>query len=193
MEAPANEERAKAVIAETKLLIPNKPIRYVINTHHHFDHSSGLRTFVAEGATIVTQAVNKPYFEKIFAQPHTLNTGLTEKERGKLKVKVETVDGKKVLTDGNQVIELYHLQGNMHNAGLLMAYLPKEKILIQADMFAPPAPNAPPEPVNTFTQNFLENLDRLKLDIGRIIPIHYPADRRKVMYADMMKAVGRAN
>ena len=108
---------------------------------------------------------------------------------------VETVDEKKVMTDGNHVIELYHLQGNMHNAGLLLAYLPKEKILIQADMFAPPAdPNAPPAlPISTFTENFLTNLDRLKLDVNRIIPVHYPADGRKVMMADMLRAVGRAN
>jgi len=194
LEGPANERRAKAVIAETHRLIPNKPIRYVINTHHHFDHSSGLRTFVADGATIVTQAINKPYYEKIFTVPHTLNPELTAKERGAQTVKVEPVDEKKVMTDGNRVIELYHLKGNMHNAGLLMAYLPKEKILVQADMFAPPAdPNGSALPISTFTQNFLDTLDGLKLDIGRIISIHYPADNRKVMYADMMRALGRGN
>ena len=64
MEGPGDEARGEAVIAETKKLIPNKPIRYLINTHHHFDHSSGLRPFVAEGATIVTHQVNKPWFEK---------------------------------------------------------------------------------------------------------------------------------
>jgi glyoxylase-like metal-dependent hydrolase (beta-lactamase superfamily II) len=194
LEGPANEQRAHAIINETHLLIPNKPIKYVINTHHHFDHSGGLRTFVAEGATIVTQAVNKPYYEKIFAAPHTLNPDLSPQERGKQKVKVETVDEKKVMTDGNHVIELYHLQGNMHNAGLLMAYLPKEKILIQADMFAPSAdPNGLALPISTYTQNFLENVDRLKLDIGRIISIHYPADGRKIMMADMMRALGKGN
>jgi glyoxylase-like metal-dependent hydrolase (beta-lactamase superfamily II) len=194
LEGPASEQRAHAVIEATRELIPNKPIKYVINTHNHFDHSSGLRTFVAEGVTIVTQAVNKPYYEKIFAAPHTLNPELSPQERGKQKVKVETVDEKKVITDGNHAIELYHLQGNMHNAGLMIAYLPKEKILIQADMFAPPAdPKGLALPISTFTQNFLDNLDRLKLDIGRIISIHYPADGRQVMMADMMRALGKGN
>src|SRR4029079_4212837 len=64
IEGPQSEERASAIIAEAKRLIPGKPIKYVINTHHHIDHSSGLRTFVAEGATIVTHEINKPYFEK---------------------------------------------------------------------------------------------------------------------------------
>ena len=192
LEAPASEERAQAIINETRRLIPNKPIRYVINTHQHFDHSSGLRTFVAEGATIVTQAVNKPYYERVLTAPHTLNPYLSPKQRGRQKVKVETVEEKKVMTDGNHVIELYHLQGNLHNAGLLIAYLPKEKILIQADVYAPPAdPNGLALPINTYTQNFLENLDRLKLDIGQVISIHYPADGRKITYADMMRSLGK--
>ena len=192
LEGPTGEERAEAVIKATRQLIPNKPIKYVINTHHHFDHSSGLRTFVAEGVTIVTQEVNKQYYEKFFAPPHTLNTGLSFKQRGEQRVKVETVQEKKIITDGNRTIELYHLQGNMHNAGILIAYLPKEKILVQADMFAPPAdPNGSSLPINTYTQNFLENLDRLKLEIGQVISIHYPADGRKITYEDMMRSLGK--
>src|SRR6266849_2224959 len=73
IECGQSEARALAVIAEVKRLIPNKAIKYVVNTHSHFDHSSGLRTFVAEGSTIITSQVNKGYFEKIFALPHTLN------------------------------------------------------------------------------------------------------------------------
>jgi hypothetical protein len=125
MEGPGDEARGEAVIAETKKLIPNKPIRYLINTHHHFDHSSGLRPFVAEGATIVTHQVNKPWFEKVLANQRTLSPDRLQ--QSKKKVVVETVDDKKVLTDGNQVIELYHIRGNGHNAGLLFAYLPKQK------------------------------------------------------------------
>ena len=194
IEGPTGEERAQAIINATRQLIPNKPIKYVINTHHHFDHSSGLRTFVAEGVTIVTQGINKPYYEKFLAAPHTLNTQLSLKQRGTQRVKVETVEEKKIITDGNHTIELYHLQGNMHNAGILIAYLPKEKIVVQADMYAPPAdPNGLSLPINTYTQNFLENLDRLKLDIGQVISIHYPADGRKITYVDMMRSLGKGN
>src|SRR5207249_9497532 len=91
----------------------------------HFDHSSGLRTFVAEGATIVTHQVNKPYFEKIFALPHTLNPD--KMAESKKKPTFETMTEKKVLTDGNHVIELHHMQGIGHHDGLLMVYLPREK------------------------------------------------------------------
>src|SRR5687767_350139 len=100
IESGQNEPRALAVIAEAKRLIPNKPIRYVINTHSHIDHSGGLRAFVAEGSTILTHRVNKAYLEKVLSAPHTLNPD-TAQRAGK-KPKVEAVGDKKVLTDGTR-------------------------------------------------------------------------------------------
>jgi glyoxylase-like metal-dependent hydrolase (beta-lactamase superfamily II) len=191
IEGPQSEERATAVINEAKRLIPNKPIRYVVNTHHHFDHASGLRTFVAEGATVVTHQINKPYFEKTFAAPHTLNPD--KLAVAKKKPTFETMTEKKVLTDGNHLIELHHLQGSGHNEGLIVAYFPKEKILVEADAYNPAAqPNAPtPNPLSPYNTNLVENIERLKLDVATIIPVHYAADGRKVTKAELWKAVGR--
>jgi glyoxylase-like metal-dependent hydrolase (beta-lactamase superfamily II) len=189
IEGATNDERANAVIAETKRLIPNKSIRYLVNTHQHFDHSGGLRAFVAEGATIVTHEAHKAYYEKIWSNPHTLNPDrLAMSPR---KPSFETVSEKKVMTDGNHVIELYHLQGSGHNQGLLVAYLPKERILIEADAFNPPADkNAPvPRPLSPYNLNLAENLKRLKLDPQRLIPIHYPADSRVVDIAEFTRTV----
>jgi hypothetical protein len=73
VESGQNEPRALAVVAEAKRLMPGKPIKYLINTHSHIDHSSGLRGFVAEGSTILAHQVNKAYLEKILSAPHTLN------------------------------------------------------------------------------------------------------------------------
>jgi glyoxylase-like metal-dependent hydrolase (beta-lactamase superfamily II) len=192
IEGPQSEERATAVIAEARRLIPNKPIRYVVNTHHHFDHASGLRTFVAEGATVVTHQINKAYYERTFSAPHLLNPD--KLAAAKKKPTFETMTEKKVMTDGNHVIELHHLQGSGHNEGLIVAYLPKEKILVEADAYNPPAqPNAPtPNPLSPYNTNLVENIDRLKLDVETVIPIHYAADGRKVTKAELMKAVGRA-
>ena len=193
IEGPQSEARAIQIIDAAKKLIPGKPIRYVVNTHHHFDHSSGLRTFVAEGATVVTHEVNKPYFEKLFALPHTL---VPDRLAGTRKTPTfETMTEKKVLTDGTHVIELHHLRGSGHNEGLVVAYLPKEKILIEADAYNPPAqPNAPrPATVSPYTANLMEHIDRLKLDVQRIIPIHYPADNRNVTLAELTRWVGRGN
>jgi glyoxylase-like metal-dependent hydrolase (beta-lactamase superfamily II) len=191
VEGPQSEERASAIITETKRVIPNKPIKYVVNTHNHFDHSGGLRTFIAEGATIITYQGNKAYYEKIFGLPHTLNPD--RQSEAKKKISIETMTDKKVLTDGNHVIELHRLQGSNHNDGLIVAYLPKEKILVEADAFNPPAQvNAPPpNPPTANNLNLVENIDRLKLDVETIIPIHYPADGRKVTIAELNRAVGK--
>lgn len=190
IESGQSEERGIAIINEAKRLIPNKPIRYLINTHHHVDHSSGLRPFVAEGATIITHQINKPWFEKVFAMPHTLNPDrLAMSPR---KATFETMTEKKVLTDGNHVIELYHLQGSGHNEGLLMAYLPKEKVLLEADAYNPPASvsTPPPTPVSPYTANIVSEIARLKLDVETIVPVHYAADNRRVMRAELMRVVG---
>ena len=69
VEAPQDETRSLAVIAEVQRLVPNKPIQYVVNTHHHFDHSGGLRTYVAQGATVITHEQNKDFYERVFFYP----------------------------------------------------------------------------------------------------------------------------
>ncbi len=193
LEGPQSEARASAIIAEAKRLIPNKPIRYVVNTHHHFDHSSGLPTFVAEGATIVTHQINKPYFERIFSAPRTIAPD--KMSQSKRKPKFETVNDKKVLTDGNHIVEIHHLRGSGHNDGFLVAYLPKQKILFEADGYnPPPQPNAPaPNPASPYTLNLLENIERLKLDVDRIIAVHAPADNRRIGMAEVMRMAGKGN
>jgi glyoxylase-like metal-dependent hydrolase (beta-lactamase superfamily II) len=191
IEGGQSEERSDAVIAAAKKLIPKKRIRYVVNTHHHIDHSRGLRRYVAEGATIVTHRINAPYFERVFAAPKTLNPDALSK--AKKEPTFETLTTKKVMTDGNHVIELHHMAGNGHNEGLILAYLPKEKILVEADAYNPPAqPNAPvPMPVSPYTDNLIATMDRLKLDVETIVPIHLPADGRKVTRAELMRMAGR--
>ena len=193
LEGPQSEARANQIIAEAKRLIPGKPIRYVVNTHHHIDHSSGLRTFVDEGATVVTHEINKTYFERLFALPHTLAPDRLE--QSKRKATFETVADRKVMTDGNHVIELHHVRGNGHNEGLLVAYLPKQKLLFEADVYSPPAqpPTAAPATISPYTLNLVDTIDRLKLDVERIVPVHYPGDNRRVGADELKRMVGRGN
>jgi glyoxylase-like metal-dependent hydrolase (beta-lactamase superfamily II) len=190
IEGPLNEQRSLAVIAEVKKLIPNKPIRYLVNTHHHFDHSGGLRTYVDEGAIIVTHEINKEFYEKAFAAPRTLNPDRLARS-GK-KATIETVGDKKVLSDGTRSLELHAIKGSPHNDGILMAFLPKEKILIEVDVYTPPAANAPAPaaaaPVNPSTANLVDNVERLKLDFEKILPLHGPgAVTRADLYAAIHK------
>jgi len=190
VETGQSEARGQAVIAEAKRLIPNKPVKYVVNTHSHIDHSSGLRAAVAEGATILTYQLNKPYLEKTLSVPHTLNPD--KAQQTDKKPIVEAVGEKRVLTDGTHVIELYHMQNFGHHDGMLLAYLPKEKVLIEADGYNPqPTTATPPNPPSPYTVSLLDNIRRLKLDAPRIIPVHLPADNRTVTMDELTKWVGR--
>ena len=190
LETGQSEARGQAVIAEAKRLIPNKPVKYVVNTHSHIDHSSGLRAAVSEGATILTYQGNKAYLEKTLALPHTLSPDKAQ-QNGKKPV-IEAVGEKKVLTDGVHTVELHHLQNFGHHDNMLIAYLPKEKVLLEADGYNPQPANAtPPNPASPFTVSLLENIRRLKLVVQHIVPVHYPADNRVVTMAELTKWVGR--
>ncbi len=193
IEGPQSDMRAAEIIREAKRLIPNKPIRYVINTHAHFDHIGGLRAFVAEGATILTHEGNKGYYEKIFANAHTLIPDMLSKAQAQPRIKVEYMGDKKVLTDGTHTIEMYRVAGSTHNAFMMMAYLPRQKMLIEADEFnvTPQAITAPPARINSYEVNLLALLERLQLDVTRIIPIHPPQDNRKVTLTELKLTAGK--
>jgi glyoxylase-like metal-dependent hydrolase (beta-lactamase superfamily II) len=186
VESPLNDERALAVLAEARSLAPGKPVRYVVASHHHFDHSGGLRAAAGEGATIIVHDLGRAYFERALATPATLAPDHLAKS-GK-KAVVEGVRDTRVLTDGARTIELHHIAGNAHADDLLMAYLPREKLLIEADVFTPPPANAPPpaRPLN-FTVNLDDNLKRLGLGVDRLLPLH----GRIVPIGDMARALGQ--
>ena len=188
VEAPNSEERSLAVIAEAKKLVPNKPIRYLINTHHHWDHSSGIRTYVAEGATVITSEANKAYYEDAWKRPRTIEPD--NLSRNPKKAAFVTVKDKYVLTDGDRSLELNLTQGDNHNAYILFGYMPKEKILIEADDFTPSAPNGPGMVplAKTFADNLYDNVQRMKLDVVTIVPLH----GRVVPYVEFPKALGKS-
>ena len=182
IEAPGSEERTQASLAEIKRVAPNKPIRYVVNTHHHSDHSGGLRGFVAEGVTVITHELNKPYFERILKNPFTLNPDRLA--RAPRRPVIEGVKDKRVLSDGTRTVEIHHVRGNLHDEALLMVYLPKEKFLIQADAFAPRPPEAKPLPSSPYTVNLLENIQRLKLDVAQLVHVHGGTDPFSALVAN---------
>lgn len=189
LEPGQSEARALAVIAEAKRLIPNKPIKYVVNTHSHFDHSGGLRAFVAEGTTILTYQANTSYLQKILSLPHTITPD--EAQRSGKKPLVEGIGEKKVLSDGVQVVELYHLKNLPHHDGMVVAYLPKEKVLFEADAFNPQTASAnPPNPPNPNTVSLHQTIEDLHLDVQRVIPVHYPADEHVVTLAELNRWAG---
>jgi glyoxylase-like metal-dependent hydrolase (beta-lactamase superfamily II) len=190
IEGGQSEQRGLAVIEAAKKAIPGKPIRYVVNTHSHFDHGSGLAPFVAEGATIITHENNEEFLEKALNSPRTL-VGDTLAKAPK-KAKIEGVGDKKTLKGGANVIELYHVRGLEHSDGMLLAYIPKQKILMSAD-FNFPAPNAPPAPLNPAFVTLQQNIDRLKLDYDAFIPVHAPNPDRPLTKADVQALMKGTN
>jgi glyoxylase-like metal-dependent hydrolase (beta-lactamase superfamily II) len=188
IEGPQDDARAAAVIAEVKNLAPNKPIKYVVNTHHHFDHAGGLGAFAAEGATIITHDSNKAFLEQSLAAARTIQPDkLTQ--TGK-KAMVEGMQDKRVLSDATHIVELYRIQDTAHADGLIMAYLPKEKLLVEVDVYTPAPPNtAPPAQPNPASVNLYDNIERLKLAIDQILPLH----GRKVPLAELQKWIGKAS
>lgn len=171
VEAPQFEARSLAVIAKIRELIPNKPITHLINSHQHFDHSGGLRTYVDAGATIVTHKSNQSFYEKAWSQPRSINPD--KLAQSKKPAKFQTFTDKLVLNDGERRIEIHSIIHNGHNDAFALVYLPKEKIVIEADAFTPPPPNSPaPTSVNPFAKNLYDNITRLKLDVEHIAPLH---------------------
>jgi hypothetical protein len=174
IEAPLNDERSNAVIAEVKRLVPNKPIRYVVNTHYHWDHSGGLRAYVGAGAQIVTHQRNVEYYQRVLARPRTLmpdNVTAMPQFVG--------INGNGVLGDAaNPVMRFYDVGTGSppysnHNEFFLVAYLPNEGLLINADLYTPPAANG------TLAPQALEGVTALghiikqfNLKVTRHVPLH---------------------
>jgi glyoxylase-like metal-dependent hydrolase (beta-lactamase superfamily II) len=182
LEAGQSQARAQAYVDEIKREFPGKPIRYVMTTHPHSDHTPGLPVLVAEGATIITHENNREFFERALNTPRTLlDDALARNPR---RARIETVEDKRVYTDGNRTVEFYHIFPAPHSNGLLVAYLPKEKILFQGDFSVNPG-----QPANDHVQALVPALEKLNIDFERYINVHVsPAPQTK---ADVWTAVGK--
>jgi len=195
---PQNEARALAGIAETKRLFPNKPIRYGVPTHHHFDHTGGIAAVAAEGITILVPEVNKAFLEKALSGPRTLAPDALAKS-GKKAVVEGFAGDKHVFQDATRTLEIHVIKGLPHADGLVVAWLPKEKLLVYADMFnLPPANNPVPNPPVIGTQVFMANIERLKLDPTSILSIHSmnvarPTQVDVTSVQDIKSSLGLAN
>jgi glyoxylase-like metal-dependent hydrolase (beta-lactamase superfamily II) len=187
VEGPASEARSLAVNEAIQRQIPNKPIRYVVNTHAHYDHAGGLRTYVAQGATVVTHEVNRMFFEQVWARPRTIVPDLLS--QSPKQATFETVADRKVMTDGSRTLELYHLKDSRHNSGTIIAYLPRERLIYWGDGYNPPAGDDPRDPSRTpeYGIDLYRNITQLNLNVERIAPAHGAGARP---FDNLRKAIG---
>lgn len=170
-----SDARVQALIALVKEAIPGKPIRYVLSTHSHFDHASGLRQFAAEGATILTHHMNVVFFREALSTPRTLRLDATEPDT--VPAKIQGVTERLVISDdAGQVVEVHALGESAHAADMLVAYLPSIKAVVEADVLQPwinpvfGGDNGP-HPMLVY---LAEGLERIGLDYARFVPIHVP-------------------
>ena len=151
--------------------VPDKPVRYLAVTHHHSDHSGGARSFLAEGATLLTTPGNRAFFEWMAAAPHTIKPDRLAQSLEPLRI--ETIEDKRTISDGARLVELISIGPNPHTDEMLFVYLPKENILFQGDLFyyvqgsAFPIPNREP-----MTKFFSDWLARSRLRPERIYSVH---------------------
>lgn len=171
VEAPLFEERSLAVMKALEAKIPGKPVKYLVMTHFHIDHSGGIRAYAAKGATILTQEGNVEFVKTVLGRPKTIRPDSLAKA-GNVTPKIEGIKDVKSLTDGERTIELREVP-NPHVSGMLVAYLPKEKMLFVSDLFTPGTP------VDPSNKNGIENAAALysamsggKVSVDRIIGGH---------------------
>ena len=177
VEAPQSEARTLAVIAKAREVVPSKPLTHLLSTHFHFDHSAGLRAAVAAGLTVITHEGNTAYYKEAAERPHSLQPDtLAEAPRP---IALESVADARVIEDATRRVELYHISGNPHGDTLLMAYLPRERVLIEADAFSPGGTLHP------YAANLLEQIRARKLRVDRIVPLHGPV----IPLSELVKAV----
>jgi glyoxylase-like metal-dependent hydrolase (beta-lactamase superfamily II) len=171
VEAPLFEDRSLAVIKAVEEKIPNKPIKYLVMTHFHIDHSGGVRAYAAKGATILAQEENVDFLKNMLSRPKTIRPDSLATASG-VSPNVEGVKDLKTLTDGERTIELRQLT-NPHSEGMLVAYLPNEKVLFVSDLFTP---GTPVDPSNTNgvanAAALYSGLTGAKLSVDRIVGGH---------------------
>ena len=187
IESGQSDARGTAVMAAAKQAIPGKPIRFVVNSHPHFDHASGLAAAVAEGATILTHRNNEQVLERLLAGPRTLPADSLSKVTNRRTNVVEGVGDRDIRKGTNgKVVELHHIP-NEHSDGMLAVYLPAEKVLWTADItIVNPNPNQ-----LGVVKSAATALTRLNLDYNAYIPAHPPNPDKALTKSDFQEAASK--
>jgi glyoxylase-like metal-dependent hydrolase (beta-lactamase superfamily II) len=136
-DAPYGELQSRWVIDEAKKKYPGKPVRYLVLTHHHMDHTGGTRTYIAEGATVIVPAPDKGYFEQVARAAHTVAPDeLAKKPRA---AKIQEVKDQLSLKDDTNEIRLYNI-ANPHAEGMFLGHVVNGNVVYVTDILSPRGP-----------------------------------------------------
>jgi hypothetical protein len=119
---------------------------------------------VSEGLGVITNKANAGFYEDAVKRSHAIVPDALAKNAQPLKL--ETFDEELALKDAAMTVNLYHIAGSAHADTLVMAYFPRERILVEADVYSPGGAIAP------YAANLLENVKKRNLRVDRIVPIH---------------------
>ena len=169
VEAPLGEERSLAVLAKIAETAPGKPVRYLVPTHYHSDHTGGLRAYIAKGVTIVTTPGNRAFVERLAKATRTIRPDTLAREpRAPV---IETFTGKRVFDDGTRTLELRDIGPSPHVTEAVIAYLPKQKAVFVADLFTIPVAGPFP-PASPALVDFADKIQKQGLAVETIAPGH---------------------
>jgi glyoxylase-like metal-dependent hydrolase (beta-lactamase superfamily II) len=171
VEAPYTETQSRVLARLVGQQFPGKPIRYAIVTHHHYDHTGGVRGIAAQGATLVVEVSHEPAIRELMEARHTHPPDDLDRQRsaspGKAVGSIETYKDKKVIADGDQTLELYAITGSPHVDPMVIAYVPKTRVLFQSDLFFPGTGNGGP-----LAEHLLASIRKLNLKVDTMVGGH---------------------
>jgi glyoxylase-like metal-dependent hydrolase (beta-lactamase superfamily II) len=199
VEAPLDDQRTEALLAKAAETAPGKPVTTLVVSHHHFDHIGGVRAAIAKGLTIVasggqaeetgpetarttTSRSEAAFIEEIAMRRHARVPDLLQQRPQPLKL--EAITGDRKLGDAAQTIDILPIAGSGYADTLLMVYVRRPRLLIEADVYTPPAPGTRGEPSYPFAANLIDNVQRRKIAVDRIVPLHGPV----VPWSDLVSA-----
>lgn len=157
-------DRVKAVVALARTIVPEKPVTEVIVSHHHFDHTRGLRQAIAEGLTVISRRNNGVIFEEMASHPAP--NFPDDLERNGETLEFIPVDDSMVLEDDSMRVELYHTINNNHTADNLFAYVPEHNMIIEADVATAA------EDLQWWGDSWLDNIEYRNLEVDINVPVH---------------------